>query len=148
MKVLETARFNGKKQNLAVLLATGMKVVDAAKQLGIGTRTAFNWLSDRSYRVYIDTLTSNILEEAMARLIGHATRAVDAMADLLDNADPAIRLRASVAVLETIARFRQNVEFERRIAALEDRREPQIETIEVGEGDDDPADAFAFVDRF
>jgi hypothetical protein len=84
----------------------------------------------------------------MAKLIGHATKAVDAMADLLDNADPAIRLRASVAVLDAIARFRQNVEFERRIAALEDRRdEPESEAIEAGEEDDDPADAFAFVDR-
>jgi hypothetical protein len=144
----DSARFDAKRRHLAVLLASGLKVVDAAAQVKVATRTAFTWLSDRHLRAYVDSLRAGMLEEAASRLAAAATQAVDVLVSLLTDPEPTVRLRASTAILDALIKVRTNIEFERRIATLEARNDPAIEDLEVGEDDefDQAGDGFGPTD--
>jgi hypothetical protein len=138
MDRLDLAPIGAKQQHLAILLASGMSVADAASQLDVGKRTCFTWLADRRLRAYVDELRAGIREEALGRLTAGATRAADRLVALVDHRDPTISLRASIAVLDNIVKARSLVEFERRISELEERQGLAIVAFGV---DDDLADA-------
>jgi hypothetical protein len=119
MRRQPVAILNARQERLALLLAGGHAIKSAAAEVRIGERTAHTWLEDPCFRSRVSELRGRMLETALGRLADTATRAVDTLVALLDEESGALRLRASLGILATIGRLREHVEFEERIAALE-----------------------------
>src|SRR5262249_20073127 len=119
VKVQESTGWTAKQERLALLLAEGKTVKNAALQIEVGERTAFSWLSNCRYQGYISDLRGRMLDAALGRLADAATRAVDTLVALLDEESANVRLRAALGILDSMGRLREHVEFERRIVALE-----------------------------
>jgi hypothetical protein len=147
MKLQSTAAWGPKRERVALLIAAGRSIKAAAVEAKCGERTAHGWLEDPRYRSFISELRHRMLDEAVGSLTEATNHAVSTLRNLLDDDHINVRLRAALGIIDAVVRLREHVELERRIAALEDRREPEIEAVEVGEENDDPADEFAFVDR-
>jgi hypothetical protein len=115
----DSALWNGKRERVALLLAEGKAIKAAAAEAGIGERTAYTWLADPRFQNHISDLRGRMVDTALGRLTDAATKAVDTLVGLLDDGRDTVRLRAAFGILDSMARLREHVEFERRIAALE-----------------------------
>jgi hypothetical protein len=119
VKVQRSAGWEAKQGRLAILLAQGQTIKEAAAELRIGERTAYTWLADRRFEAHVSDVRSRMLDAALGRLADSATRAVDTLVDLLENGRDSVRVRAALGILDTMTRMREHVEFERRLLALE-----------------------------
>jgi hypothetical protein len=115
----DNARISASQQHVACRLAAGQSVVDISRELNVATRTIFHWLSTPEYKLYVRNLRSALLEEAVGRLSGGATRCVDTLLSLLDDPDPGIRLRSAVSGLQLLGGLRGVVEMADRVEQLE-----------------------------
>src|SRR4051812_49384795 len=70
-------------ESLAVLLASGMKVADAARQAGVGERTAYKRLTDSSFRERVRQLRSEMVDRALGKMSDGMCEAVETMRGLL-----------------------------------------------------------------
>src|SRR5215469_210279 len=84
VKEHESAVWTAKQERLALLLAEGKTVKDAATLTETGERTAFTWLADRRFQAFVSELRGRMLDAALGRLAEAATRAVDTLVALLD----------------------------------------------------------------
>jgi hypothetical protein len=114
-----TATWTAKQERLALLLAGGRGIKAAANEIGVGERTAHSWLEDPRYQTYVTTLRRRLLDEAVGRLTGAATGAVEALEGLLQDASGAVRLKAALGLLDMMIRVHGYAELEGRVAALE-----------------------------
>ena len=107
---------------LAVALARGATFEEAAREAGLSERTAFRRNSDPKFRELVASIRRQVLDVAVGKLLGLAGQAVGGMAELMGEQYPAAtRLAACRAVLEFSAKLREQVEFEGRLADVEDR---------------------------
>jgi hypothetical protein len=122
MERQESATWSPAQEQVALRIAAGKPIATAAAEVDVGERTTHRWLTDPNYRVYIDGIRRQLLEESMGRLIGLATRAVDTFAALLDEEiTPAVRLGSARSIFDVLLRIREMTSLEARIAALEAR---------------------------
>lgn len=113
-----------KDDQLAVALASGSSVRQAATVAGVSERTAFRRLNDLSFRKRVDEIRRVALEEATSKLSAAGSKAVDAMLDLLTSeVPPSTRLAAARAVLEFGCRLRETNDFETRLSELESKHD-------------------------
>jgi hypothetical protein len=119
MKQQLSAILSAKQERLAVLLAAGQAIKSAAAEIKVGERTAHTWLEVPHFRARVSELRGRMLDSALGRLSDAATRAVDTLVALLDEESGSLRLRASLGILDSLSRLRENVEFEARLVALE-----------------------------
>jgi hypothetical protein len=109
---------------LALALASGQTLRDAAAATGIGERTATRRWADTAFRRRVAELRGEMVGQAAGKMAGAMTAAVDTLRQLLDaGTPPAVRLGAARTMLELAVKLRESVELEARIAALEQRRE-------------------------
>jgi hypothetical protein len=104
---------------LAVALARGADVADAAREAGLSERTAYRRLTDPAVRARVAELRGRMVSRALGRLSEAMTAAADQLRLLLDNEDARVRLAASRALLEFSQKLHDSVELEERITALE-----------------------------
>lgn len=115
---------NGRKAadpRLALELASGATVADAAERAGVAESTAYRRLAEPDFRREVERLRSEMVERAAAKLANGMSRAVDVLDKLLDSPDARVRLRASVAYIAQTVRVREFQELERRVEELERR---------------------------
>src|SRR4051794_13862781 len=105
-----TATWNAKQERLAILLASGRSVKDAAVEAGIGERTAHTWLDDPAYRAFIAELRGRMLNEAVGKLTDATGAAADELRRLLKDEAASIRLRAATAILDALVKVREHTE--------------------------------------
>ena len=118
----DNGSFNSDDQ-LAVALASGSSVRQAASQAYVSERTAFRRMNDVSFRKRVDEIRRVALEEAISKLSAASSSAVDTMLDLLTSeVPPSTRLAAARAVLEFGTRLRETNDFETRLCELEGKR--------------------------
>jgi hypothetical protein len=123
-----------------VVLASGATVTQAASIVKVAPRTIYQWYATSDFRSYVDNLRSALLDEAVNRLAGNATKAADTLVALLDDLDPSIRLRASLGVVEMLGKMRDRFEIVRRLEALEQARTSSDLAIEARLVEDDEAE--------
>jgi hypothetical protein len=103
---------------IAALLAAAT-IEEAAARVGVGPATLRRWRNlpsfDHAYRL----ARQEILDATVSRLVNAATKAVDKLERLLTNRNPALQLRAAVAILDRAVRGVQLCDFEYRIKRLE-----------------------------
>jgi hypothetical protein len=113
--------FNARQESVAVLLASGRSIRDAAAETTVGERTIHTWLNEPGFRAAVSGLRDRLLAETVGRLTQAATRAATALEGLLDSESESIRLRAATAILDGMIRSREHGELADRVAELEQR---------------------------
>jgi hypothetical protein len=101
---------------LAVALAAGQEVADAARSARLSERTAYRRLADPDFRRRVAELRGRAVDRALGRLSGTMAQAADRLKALLDSDDERVALAAARAVLEFGHRLREQVELEERVA--------------------------------
>jgi hypothetical protein len=104
---------------LAVALAAGQTLRDAAAAAGIAERTATRRWADPAFRARVSLLRADMVERATAKMTDGMTEAADVLRKLLKAKSEAVRLGACRAMLELCVKLRESVELESRLAALE-----------------------------
>jgi hypothetical protein len=108
-----------KRSLLALALASGTSIQDAAEQAGISRRTVERCLAKPAFRRLVARLRGEMLATALGRLTDNMTRAADTVAALLDAPEPHLRLRAARALMGFALKFRESVDVTDRIHDLE-----------------------------
>lgn len=109
-------------------LAAGATQADAAAAAGMSPRTVRRRLDDPSFARRVVEERSRLVSHTAARLTGLTGTAVGALTDLLaPDVPPAVRLRASLGVLEAARVWRECSELEERITAIEATMNPEGE---------------------
>jgi hypothetical protein len=109
----------GADEALALALAFGATVRDAAATAGIGERTAHRRLEDDDFRKRVRELRSAMIDAAAGKLAGAMTAAADALQGLLTAQSEAVRLGAARALLEMGLKLRDAGDIAERLAKLE-----------------------------
>jgi hypothetical protein len=107
---------------LAMALACGATVEVAARKAGVSERTAYRRLADDAFGQRLADLRTDMLQRTAAMLTAASLEAVKTLLGLQQAGMTAtVRLGAARAILELGAKFREMVELERRVVALEQK---------------------------
>jgi hypothetical protein len=104
---------------LALALAGGATVRDAARSAGMAERTAYRLWADPTFRRRVSQLRGEMTIRAVGRLTDAMSEAVDTLRALLSCESLGVRLGAARSVLQLGVELREASELEDRIAALE-----------------------------
>ena len=84
------------RQILALpILAASPNMQQAARDAGIGQSTLYRWLRDENFCQELKRLTVEVAELTRSELRGLTLRSLKVLADLMENPDPMVRLRAA-----------------------------------------------------
>jgi hypothetical protein len=107
-------------ETLLTALACGATVEAAAAKAGVSTATAYRRLQEPDFERPLQELRADMVQRTAGTLTAAATEAVKTLLALQkDPTPPSTRLGAARAVLELGVKFRETVELEERLAALE-----------------------------
>jgi hypothetical protein len=110
-----------KQDRVAVLLAGGAAIKDAAAQCGVGERTVHGWLErDGPFKALVSRYRSKVIAAALGQLVDAAGAAVATLrACLGSDQQGGTRVRAAAEILDQVVRIRDTTEFEERLTELE-----------------------------
>jgi hypothetical protein len=106
---------------LAVGLAGGLTVKEAARKAGVSERTAYRRLEDPEFRRHVAALRTEMTERAVSQLADAQADAALALRRLLKAKTDTVKLGAARSILELASKLQASVELERRLAELERR---------------------------
>lgn len=112
---------------LAVALASGQTLRDAAASVRVSERTATRRWADPDFRQRVAALRSEMIGRAMGSMADAMSDAAAGLRGLLAAESESVRLGACRAILELGVRLREAVELETRIVALEQREAARSE---------------------
>jgi hypothetical protein len=105
---------------LALAVAAGSTLRDAAGAAGVSERTATRRWADPAFRRRVAELRSDMAGRAAGRLAAAMSEAADTLRGLLAARSDSVRLAAARALMELGVKLGESVELERRVAALEE----------------------------
>jgi AcrR family transcriptional regulator len=108
-----------KDATLALALASGMSVADAAAKVGLGRTTVYRKLEDPDFFRLVCDFRDKLIAAALGRVADSLTRAADALTGLLDAPEPHIRIRAARALFSMAIRLRDSMDLTARVRAVE-----------------------------
>ena len=114
-------RWPPNRQNAALWLVQGLSVVQVARKVGVAPNTVYTWLAEPEFKHWVGKLRDRHFEESFNLLVARQWDAADALGKLLRSPDPAIRLKASIAVIRLTTLQRSRRDFAERLSALESR---------------------------
>ncbi|HYT92365.1 MAG TPA: hypothetical protein VEL76_26865 [Gemmataceae bacterium] len=106
---------------LALAVATGQTLRDAAQAVGIGERTAARRWADAAFRQRVAQLRGDLVQRSLGRVADGMAEAADVLRQSLAAESENVRLGAARSLLELGVKLRENVELEARLQALEQR---------------------------
>ena len=109
---------------MAILVAGGSSIKDAAAEVGASERQGYRLSSSSEFRRRVSELRLTINDQAVGKLSNRAVRAVDTLSDLLDHDEAAVRLNAAKTILTMMPRISEHVELRHRLDLLENRSTP------------------------
>jgi hypothetical protein len=104
---------------LAVALAAGRRVEEAASIAGVSPRTASRRLREPGFTGRVRELRAEMTAAAVGRLAECCSAASDRLAELVCSGDGHLAFKAAKAVLELTFKAQELSELERRIGDLE-----------------------------
>lgn len=109
-----------KQAKAVVLLMAGGSVEESAKAIGVNTRTIYAWMDNPQFKNALRQAQADYISGAQNRLISGQQTALNVLLDVMTTADSAsVRRAAAVDWLSLLWKYRENCEFEDRLAALE-----------------------------
>jgi len=114
---------NGRKNvgdSIALALASGATIAQAAEKAGCSPRTVYRRLEDLSFGKAVAELRSQMITQAAGQLAARMGEAVETLQTLLKAESENVRLGASRSILEMAIRFREQLEIDERLRALEE----------------------------
>jgi hypothetical protein len=114
-------RQRGYEALLALALARGRSVREAAREAGISERTAHRRLGSADFRRQIYEARSALLDATAGALADAAGRAAATLIKLLAAEHETVRLAAAKSILEHALNMRSAIELADRLTALEQR---------------------------
>jgi hypothetical protein len=106
---------------LAVQLAAGKTVRDAARTAGVSESTAYRRLREASFRDAVAELRACLVSATVGRLVEGMTEAADVLRALLASESERVRLTAADRLLTHGIRIGELEELQRRVVELEAR---------------------------
>ena len=106
---------------LAVLLASGRNVRDAADDLGLSESTAFRRLRDPRFVRQLAEARAELWDSSLGLLADASSEAVNTLRELLDSELDSVRLAAAKTILDLGTKLRESCDFHSRLLILEDR---------------------------
>ena len=110
------------RQHRAILALLAQPTVAAASVAsGVGQSTIYKWLGEAAFRTALAQAEGAAVAAAGRRLVALAEAALDTVATVMTNpqAPDAVRVRAAETILSNLIRYRELVNFETRLDALE-----------------------------
>lgn len=104
---------------LAIAIATGETVRDAAKSAGVSESTAYRRLRNNEFKASVRMIRDATFSASLGTLLEAANKAAKALAELCDSTTERIRLQAAAKVLELSTRLSEQTELRERLEALE-----------------------------
>jgi hypothetical protein len=109
-----------RQERVALALASGRSVREAARACHAGETTVKRWLATSAFVCRVVEIRHEMTSAALGRLVIAMTVATDTLLVLCRKGrSESVRLGAARAILELGQRLREGVEMEARIAALE-----------------------------
>jgi nicotinic acid phosphoribosyltransferase len=108
-----------KRTLLALALASGTPVGEAADQAGICRKTVQRWLAKPAFRRLVSRIRGQMLATALGYMTDNMTRAARTVAELLDAPEAHVRLRAARTLMSFGLRFRQSVDLTDQVHQIE-----------------------------
>ncbi len=107
--------------SVALALARGSTVAEAARTCGVAESTVHRWLKEEPFRSQIRQLRGSILGPGIGRALDEVLKSVETFTKVRDmeQADPRVRLDAAKALIDTALKGRQHLDWEDRWKALE-----------------------------
>lgn len=112
---------------LAIQVAGGSTVRDAAAHVGCSESTAYRASGSQGFRLRVAELRTEATQAAVGRLSESASLAVETLTDLLaDDNDPGVRLQAAKAVLANVIAMGDHYDLRQRLDAIEGRERLKV----------------------
>jgi hypothetical protein len=104
---------------MAISVAAGMTIRDAAEKIGCARSTAYNVSCDPSFRIRVSEIRSEAVQNASGKLSRIASKAVDVLEQILDSDDAKDRLNAVKMILTHLVPLAEHAELRERLDRLE-----------------------------
>ncbi len=110
-----------KRQKQALpIFASKLTIEEACERAGISRNTFYEWLKEPQFKLELDRLRNEIVNEAVNHLKITSTKAARTLADLLERDDsPTVQRAAANDILGHVMKFMELKELEDRLADIE-----------------------------
>jgi predicted DNA-binding protein (UPF0251 family) len=110
-----------KRQKQALpIFASNLTIEEACERAGISRNTFYEWLKEPQFKLELDRLRNEIVNEAVNHLKITSTKAAKTLGDLLERDDsPTVQRAAANDVLGHVMKFMELKELEDRLADVE-----------------------------
>jgi hypothetical protein len=115
------ARIDARIDALALALASGKTITEAAAAAELSRRTATRRVAEPDFRRRVAEVRAEMVGRALGKMADSMTAAADTLRALLDAEGESVRLGAARSILELGNKLRESVELEQRLADLEQR---------------------------
>lgn len=114
------AKSSTQRDRVLLSLLAGYSIVQSARRVHVAERTVRSWLGESDFRGELDARRREVFQQSLDQIQALASRAADALADLLSPRQPAtVRLATAKTVLETGLHERSAKELVARLIVLE-----------------------------
>jgi hypothetical protein len=115
---------DGRKAILAVALASGRTLKQAAAAAGVSERTASKWHTDPQFKGRVLALRGEVVSRALGRVTASLTAAANTLRKLLESGNDAIRLGAAKSIIDAALRLREANDLQQQLDDLRALVEP------------------------
>jgi len=123
----DNGRYSANDNLLAVALATGQSVRDAAAAVGISERTTYRRVADTDFQGLMRQLRGEMVTTAIGKLSSSMANAAEVLGELLKDKDANFRYKAAVKLLEIGFKADEHARLEAEIAELKAMVSTKIE---------------------
>ncbi len=115
------------QEKCAILLASGIRITDAAQQIGTSRASIYRWMEEAAFLCYYNLMKQEVQAYVEGALLDLHQKALDGIKASLDSTKEEVRLKASMWVVEKVSQIPIGETSVRKVlkqkAALETRRE-------------------------
>src|SRR5437763_8329362 len=107
------------QDTLALALASGQTIRDAAASAGVAERTATRRVAELAFRQRVAALRSDMLARAAGQMADGMTQAVTTLRQLLSARSESVRLAAARSILEIGPKLHESLDLDERLREVE-----------------------------
>jgi hypothetical protein len=104
---------------LALALATGASINEAAERAGVDRKTVQRKMADPAFRRQVSEFRGELISMTLGSMADNFTRAADGLAALVSDANPWVRLCAIRATINFGLKLRDSVDMAEQVHDLE-----------------------------